>query len=62
MRTHVGADMWISFSVFVTLKDLSCQNGGEFLIQANTQKRQKHPEDDNSIAFEQVEVGSHLMN
>lgn len=30
--------------------------GGEFLIQANTQKRQKVKEDDNSTVFERVEV------
>lgn len=35
-----------------------CQNGGEFLILANTQKRQKIKEDDDSNVFEHVEVGS----
>ena len=35
-----------------------CQNGGEFLILANTQKRQKLKEDDDSNVFERVEVGS----
>lgn len=32
---------------------LVCQNGGEFLIQANTQKRQKV---EDSTLFEHVEV------
>ena len=39
-----------------------CQNGGGFLIQANTQKRQKLQEDDNSNVFERVEVCSCLMS
>lgn len=32
------------------------QNGGEFLILANTQKRQRIQEDNNSSAFEHLEV------
>lgn len=41
----------MSFSV------LWCKNGGEFLIQANTLKRQKVQGDDNSPVFEHVDVG-----
>lgn len=44
------------FSVFDGI--VLCQNGGEFLILANTQKRQKIQEDDDSNVFERVEVGS----
>lgn len=44
------------FSVFDGI--VLCQNGGEFLILANTQKRHKIQEDDDSNVFERVEVGS----
>lgn len=40
---------------------LLCQNGGDFLIQANTQKRQKLQEDDSAV-FEHVEVGFPLSD
>lgn len=46
---------------FLTLTNLSCQNGGEFLIQANAQKGPKLQEDDNSTVFEHVEVGSLMI-
>lgn len=36
-------------------------NGGEFLIQANTQKRQKLQEDDSSTVFEHVENGGEFL-
>ncbi|KAK4279195.1 hypothetical protein QN277_016941 [Acacia crassicarpa] len=39
-----------------TSSDSDDDNGGEFLIQANTQKRQKLQEDDHSKIFEHVEV------
>ncbi|KAJ1432178.1 Serine/threonine-protein kinase, active site [Sesbania bispinosa] len=39
-----------------TSSDSDDDNGGEFLIQANTQKRQKLQEADNSNVFERVEV------
>lgn len=41
------------FGIFVFL----FQNGGAFLIQANTSKRQKLQEDGNTSVFESVEVG-----
>ncbi len=54
--------MCILYSIFSDFDGIVlCQNGGEFLIQANTQKRQKLQEDDSSTVFEHVEVGSCLM-
>ena len=41
--------MTLSFPSFM-------QNGGGFLIQANTQKRRRLQENDNSAVFEHLEV------
>lgn len=47
-------DSFVGFFVFLF------QNGEEFLIQANTQKRQKLQEDGSAASvFECVEVGFH---
>lgn len=37
------------------------QNGGEFLIQANTRKRLKIQDDVNADVFERVEVCFHMV-
>lgn len=44
-----------SFSLLTFLLPLN-QNGREFLIQANTQKRRKLEDDNSSTSFEHVEV------
>ncbi|KAJ9189120.1 hypothetical protein P3X46_000451 [Hevea brasiliensis] len=40
----------------ITSSDSDDDNGGEFLIQANTQKRQRIQEDNNSSVFEHLEM------
>lgn len=45
----------------IVLFHIVYQNGGEFLIQANTQKRQKLQHDDHLKTFEHAEVGFYLM-
>jgi hypothetical protein len=64
MRLHAYIHIHV-YTIF-SFSDLDsivlCQNGGGFLIQANTQKRQKLQEDDNSTVFECVEVCSCLMS
>lgn len=62
---HINTSMRMLLSVFF-FSDIDrtflWQNGREFLIQANTQKRQKLRGDDDSTVFEHVEVGSRLMS
>ncbi|KAA8550116.1 hypothetical protein F0562_001800 [Nyssa sinensis] len=54
--TKLGAAPAENFAESLVSSDSDDDNGGEFLIQANIQKRQKLEEDDRSTVFEHVEA------
>uniref|UniRef100_A0A5B7A0Z4 Putative serine/threonine-protein kinase TOUSLED isoform X1 n=1 Tax=Davidia involucrata TaxID=16924 RepID=A0A5B7A0Z4_DAVIN len=54
--TKLGAAAAEDLAESLVSSDSDDDNGGEFLIQANTQKRQKLEEDDRSTVFEHVEA------